>query len=47
MIRGIHYFSTGLKTKIDVIPRGCFKTSYIKSIGSEKNRYVMFCRISS
>ena len=23
MIRGIHYFSTELKTKIDVIPRGC------------------------
>ena len=25
MIRGIHYFSTELKTKIDVIPRSCFK----------------------
>ena len=25
MIRGIHYFSAELKTKIDVIPRGCFK----------------------
>ena len=25
MIRGIHYFSTELKTKIDVIQRGCFK----------------------
>ena len=24
MIRGIHYFSTELKTKIGVIPRGCF-----------------------
>ena len=24
MIRGIHYFSTELKTKIDVIPRSCF-----------------------
>ena len=24
MIRGIHYFGTELKTKIDVIPRGCF-----------------------
>ena len=24
MIRGIHYFSTELKAKIDVIPRGCF-----------------------
>ena len=23
MIRGIHYFSAELKTKIDVIPRGC------------------------
>ena len=25
MIRGIHYFSTELKTEIGVIPRGCFK----------------------
>ena len=25
MIRVIHYFSTELKTKIDVIPRGCCK----------------------
>ena len=25
MIRGIYYFSTGLKTKIDVSPRNCFK----------------------
>ena len=24
MILGIHYFITKLKTKIDVIPRGCF-----------------------
>ena len=24
MIRGIHYLSTELKTKIDLIPRGCF-----------------------
>ena len=24
MIRGIHYFSTELKTKIDVIPRSCY-----------------------
>ena len=27
MIRGIHYFSTELKTKIDVIPSGCCNTS--------------------
>ena len=27
MILGIHYFTTKLKTKIDVIPRGCFKPS--------------------
>ena len=27
MIRGIHYFSTNLKTKIDVIPRRCFNVS--------------------
>ena len=25
MTREIHYFSAELKTKIDVIPRGCFK----------------------
>ena len=25
MIRRIHYFSAELKTKIDVIPKGCFK----------------------
>ena len=25
MIRGIHYFSAEVKTKIDVIPRGWFK----------------------
>ena len=25
MISGIHYFSTELKSKIDTIPRGCFK----------------------
>ena len=24
MIHGIHYFCTELKTKIDIIPRGCF-----------------------
>ena len=28
MIWGIHYFITKLKTKIDVIPRGCFNTTY-------------------
>ena len=32
MIRGIHYFSAEVKTKIDVIPRGCFKlVTYTKS----------------
>ena len=25
MIRGIHYFSTELKTQVDVLPKGCFK----------------------
>ena len=30
MIRGIHYFSTELKTKIDVIPRGCFNVTKSK-----------------
>ena len=30
MIRGIHYFSTELKTKIDVIPRSCFKVLALK-----------------
>ena len=34
MIRGIHYFSAELKTKIDVIPRGCFKMG-----NSEGKRY--------
>ena len=29
IIRGIHYFSAELKTKIDVIPRGCFKFSHL------------------
>ena len=28
MILGIHYFITKLKTKIDVIPRGCFKLNW-------------------
>ena len=32
MIRGIHYFSTELKTKIDVIPRGCFKADTVHAI---------------
>ena len=30
MIRGIHYFSTELKTKIDVIPRSCFKPTSVR-----------------
>ena len=29
MIRGIHYFSAEVKTKIDVIPRGCFNPQYM------------------
>ena len=29
MIRGIHYFSAEVKTKIDVIPRGCFNIHII------------------
>ena len=29
MIRGIHYFSTELKAKSDVIPRGCFKKQLV------------------
>ena len=28
MIWGIHYFTTKLKTKIDVIPSGCFNKLY-------------------
>ena len=31
MIRGIQHFSTELKTKIDVIPRGCFNVSVWKN----------------
>ena len=29
MIRGIHYFSTELKTEIDVIPKSCFNLTFI------------------
>ena len=29
MIRGIHYFSTELKTRIVVIPRSCFNANNI------------------
>ena len=29
MIWGIHYFTTKLKTKIDVIPRGCFNILFV------------------
>ena len=29
MIWGIHYFITKLKTKIDVIPRSCFKNDIV------------------
>ena len=29
MILGIHYFITKLKTKIDVIPRGCFNVRFV------------------
>ena len=32
MIRGIHYFSAKLKTKIDVIPRGCFIHNYVNIV---------------
>ena len=31
MIWGIHYFITKLKTKIDVIPRGCFNYIVFKN----------------
>ena len=34
MIRGIHYFSTELKTKIDVIPRGCFNEESICNLAN-------------
>ena len=34
MIRGIHYFSAEVKTKIDVIPRGCFKNDLVYDIMS-------------
>ena len=34
MIRGIHYFSTELKTTIDVIPRGCFNIAKSRYDGS-------------
>ena len=38
MIRRIHYSSTELKTKIDVIPRGCFKY-YNKNKTSKHIKY--------
>ena len=41
MIRGIHYFSTELKTKIDVIQRGCFNYNpHLVHIDPKLN---MFC----
>ena len=38
MIWGIHYFITKLKTKIDVIPRSCFKT--YQTIYCSRTQYV-------
>ena len=38
MIRGIHYFSTELKTKIDVILRGCFKYTFFDNVGTNLHR---------
>ena len=40
MIRGIHYFSTELKTKIDVIPMGCFKIHSYIAQGAIAVKYV-------
>ena len=40
MIRGIHYFSTEFKTKIDVIPRSCFKCELGPRESSWWSRYI-------
>ena len=42
MIRGIHYSSTELKTKIDVIPRSCFETKNTFLITSMLERNIKF-----
>ena len=39
MIRGIHYFSTELKTRIDVIPRSCFNSSPAKLLANILNSF--------
>ena len=39
MIRGIHY-STELKTKIDVIPRGCFKVPISEIWGMDNSKVI-------
>ena len=44
MIRGIHYFSKELKTKIDVIPRGCFNRLAIHMI-NDIMTHIPLCRI--
>ena len=50
MIRGIHYFSTELKTKIDVIPRSFFNallaqvSFYIYSPGGLYPHYLWYER---
>ena len=44
MICGIHYFSTELKKKIDVIPRSCFKlkkTSYYTLLNNVAHNIVL------
>ena len=51
MIRGIHYFSTELKTKIDVIPRSCFNlyentgTLDLQTFCLKLNKYDIFTHL--
>ena len=45
MIRVIHYSSAELKTKIDVIPGGCFNYSSNTVSNSLEDVYVMVCDI--
>ena len=49
MIRGIHYFSTEVKTKIDVIPRGCFNFSIfsLEKIGASIEHFKDLIRIGT
>ena len=46
MILGIHYFSAEVKTKIDVIPRGCFNWHNIV-MNDDNDAKIIFKRLFS